>query len=117
MPGWSIVGSNYESYIANLLLRDRHWQTELLVESLWWSFKELSQHSNISKVSCLFVIEHFITFLKVMHIWGTPVYLGTCLVKLCTSEEKGGLKLYSLLDTIQLEWSNELAEFLLSALK
>lgn len=48
---WSIVGSKYESYLANLLLRDRHWQTELLIESLWWSFKELSQHSNISKVS------------------------------------------------------------------
>ncbi|XP_066139777.1 protein hobbit isoform X1 [Euwallacea fornicatus] len=94
-------GSTYESDLANLLLSDRHFQTELLIASLWWSFKEWNHDINISKV---------------MHVWGTPVYVGMCIIKFCTSEDKD-VKLYSLLDTIQLEWSTELADFVLLALK
>lgn len=51
-----------------------------------------------------------------MHVWGSPVYLGMGLIKFCTSEDKG-LKLYSLLDTVQLEWSLELADYTLLALR
>ncbi|KAJ8969074.1 hypothetical protein NQ317_001149 [Molorchus minor] len=34
-------GSTYNSYYANLLFRDRHWTMDFLVESLWWSFKNM----------------------------------------------------------------------------
>ncbi|KAJ8953880.1 hypothetical protein NQ318_019120 [Aromia moschata] len=94
-------GSMYKSYFANLLLRDRHWTMDFLVESLWWSFKEWSQDTNVSKV---------------MHIWGTPLYLGMGLVKFCTGQN-GEIKLGSLLDTVQLEWSLELADYVLLAIK
>ncbi|CAG9773769.1 unnamed protein product [Ceutorhynchus assimilis] len=94
-------GTKYESYLANLLLSDRHWQTELLIESLWWSFKEWNHTKNISKV---------------MHVWGTPIYLGMGLIKFCTSGNQG-LKLYSILDTLQLEWSMELADYSILAFK
>lgn len=95
------LGSMYKSYLANLLLRDRHWTMDFLVESLWWSFKEWSQDTNVSKV---------------MHIWGTPLYLGMGLVKFCTAQN-GEIKLGSLLDTVQLEWSLELADYVLLALR
>lgn len=44
-------GATYDSHLANLILGDRHWQTELLLESLWWSFKELNNDANISKAT------------------------------------------------------------------
>ncbi|XP_060521817.1 protein hobbit [Cylas formicarius] len=96
-----IRGSQYRSYYANLLLNNRHWQTELLVESFWWSFKEWNNDTQISKV---------------LHVWGTPIYLGMALIKFCTSEDEH-IKLYCLLDTVQLEWSLELADYALLALK
>ncbi|XP_050307521.1 protein KIAA0100 isoform X2 [Anthonomus grandis grandis] len=93
--------TKYNSYLANLVLGKRHWESELLVESLWWSFKEWNHGTNISKV---------------LHVWETPVYLGMGLVKCCTADNNV-LKIYSLLDTVQLEWSLQLSEFLLLALK
>ncbi|XP_076275427.1 bridge-like lipid transfer protein family member hobbit isoform X2 [Rhynchophorus ferrugineus] len=93
-------GSQYESYFANLLFSDRHWQVELLIESLWWSFKEWDEN----------------TISKVMHLWGTPFYLGMGLIKFCTSENED-FKLYSILDTVHLEWSLKLADFALLALR
>lgn len=93
--------TQYKSYLANLLFSDRHWQLELLIESLWWSFKEWNHDTNISKV---------------MHLWGTPLYLGMGLIKFCTFENQD-LKLCSILDTVQLEWSLELADYILLALK
>ncbi|KAH1025416.1 hypothetical protein HUJ05_010148 [Dendroctonus ponderosae] len=53
---------------------------------------------------------------KVMHLWDTPVYVGMSLIKFCTSENKE-FKLYAMLDTVQLEWSAKLADYILLALK
>ncbi|ENN80743.1 hypothetical protein YQE_02851, partial [Dendroctonus ponderosae] len=92
--------TKYDSLLANVLLGDRHWQSELLIESLCWSFKEWNYSSNISKV---------------MHLWDTPVYVGMSLIKFCTSENKE-FKLYAMLDTVQLEWSAKLADYILLAL-
>lgn len=74
---------------------------EVLVESFWWSFKEWSREPIVSRKT---------------HIWGTPVFLGMTLFKLGTY---GMLetKIESLLDTIQLEWSPELADYILLAVK
>lgn len=94
-------GAKYNSYFFNLLLLDRHWQTECLIESFWWSFKEWNQDSNVSKK---------------MHIWGTPVYFVKVLVKLCTHENYE-VEMVSFLDMVQLEWSLELADCVLLAVR
>ncbi|KAG5900629.1 hypothetical protein JTB14_005906 [Gonioctena quinquepunctata] len=94
-------GFAFTSHWSKSLLKDRHWTMEFLVESLWWSFKEWSQDTNVSKV---------------MHIWGTPLYLGMGLVKLST-DTNNEVRLESLLDIVQLEWSLEFAEYVLLALK
>lgn len=82
-------------------MKDRHWTVEFLVESFWWSFKEWSQDANMSKV---------------MHIWGTPFYLGMGLVKFGSAQNQE-TKLETLLDTVQLEWSLELADYVILALR
>ncbi|CAG9838728.1 unnamed protein product [Diabrotica balteata] len=94
-------GTFFKSYLPNLVLRDRHWTVEILVESLWWSFKEWGPMTNPSKV---------------MHIWGTPLYLGMGIVKFTTSQNQE-IKMESLLDIVQLEWSLELADHVLMALR
>nr|XP_023019530.1 protein KIAA0100 [Leptinotarsa decemlineata] len=94
-------GSTFKAYIPNLFLRDRHWAMEFSVDSLWWSFKEWNQDTNVSKVT---------------HIWGTPLYLGMGVIKLSTSANQE-VRLESLLDTIQLEWSLEFADYVLLALR
>uniref|UniRef100_A0A6P7GXK0 Uncharacterized protein LOC114348030 n=1 Tax=Diabrotica virgifera virgifera TaxID=50390 RepID=A0A6P7GXK0_DIAVI len=96
-----LLGTFFKSYLPNLILRDRHWTVEVLVESLWWSFKEWGPMTNPSKV---------------MHIWGTPLYLGMGIVKFTTSQNQE-IKMESLLDTVQLEWSLELADHVLMALR
>ncbi|CAG9863492.1 unnamed protein product [Phyllotreta striolata] len=90
-----------KSYLPNLLLKNRHWTVEFLVESLWWSFKEWPQDTNVSKV---------------MHIWGTPLYLGMGIVKFTTVHNRD-VKMESLLDIVQLEWSLDFADYVLLALR
>ena len=94
-------GPSYNSYFLNLLLLDRHWQTECLIESFWWSFKEWNQDANVSKK---------------MHIWATPVYFVKVLVKVCT-HENSQMEVVAFLDMVQLEWSLELAACVLLAIK
>ncbi|EFA07873.1 UPF0378 protein KIAA0100-like Protein [Tribolium castaneum] len=94
-------GPSYSSYFFNLLLLDRHWQTECLIESFWWSFKEWNQDTNVSKK---------------MHIWGTPVYFVKVLVRVWTHENYE-MEVVSFLDMVQLEWSLELADCVLLAIK
>lgn len=89
-------GAKYDSYFPKLLLSDRHWQTEVLLESLFWTFENETEMS----VS------------KRLHVWRTPFHLGMALVKFGTMENVE-TKIESLLDTLQLEWSSELAEFVL----
>ncbi|CAH1098513.1 unnamed protein product [Psylliodes chrysocephalus] len=94
-------GAFCKTYLPNLLLQNRHWTVDFLVESLWWSFKEWSQDTNMSKV---------------MHIWGTPLYLGMGIVKFTTALNQE-IKMESLLDIVQLEWSLDLADYVLLALR
>lgn len=94
-------GPLYTSHFWNVLLLDRHWQTECLIESFWWSFKEWNQDSNVSKK---------------MHIWGTPVYFVKVLVKVFTHEDSE-MEVVSFLDMVQMEWSLELADCVLLAVK
>ncbi|XP_065157345.1 LOW QUALITY PROTEIN: protein hobbit [Atheta coriaria] len=91
----------------DVLFGDRVFQTELLVESLCWSFKDCAQDSHISKK---------------IHFWGTPLYLNMALihyeVSLDAEEGRGKLvKVHSIVDGLQLEWSNTLAEYTVLALK
>lgn len=95
------VGATFTSFLPNLLLSDRHWNLELLIEKFWWSFKEWNQKTDISKV---------------VHIWGTPVYLGMGLVTLKTQLNQQ-IAVESVFDIIQLEWSLELADYVLLALR
>lgn len=94
-------GSTYKSYLPQLLLADRHWQTEVLIEAIFWTFVESDLEKHISK-RC--------------HVWRTPFQLGMALVKFGTMENVE-TKVESLLDTLQVEWSQELAEYILLGLK
>ncbi|XP_025831839.1 protein KIAA0100 [Agrilus planipennis] len=93
--------TKYASLIPRLVLSNRHWQLEILVESFWWSFKEWTQEPATSKKT---------------HVWGTPVYLGMTLIKFGTYGNSE-IKIESLLDTLQLEWSSYAAEYILLTLK
>ncbi|RZC33587.1 UPF0378 protein -like [Asbolus verrucosus] len=92
----SIINDSFYNMAQN-----RHWQTECLIESFWWSFKEWNQDTNASKK---------------MHIWGTPVYFVKVLVKVWTHENYR-MEIISFLDMVQLEWSLELADCVLLAIK
>lgn len=93
--------TKYESYLPRLLLSDRHWQTEVLIESLYWTFEDERVEGNASKR---------------VHVWRTPFHLGMALVKFGTMENVE-TKVESLLDTLQVEWSRELADYVLLAVK
>lgn len=94
--------TKYKSYFPQLLLSDRHWQTEILIESVYWTFAEtVIIEANISKR---------------IHIWRTPLQLGMALVKFGTMETVD-TKIESLLDTLKLEWSQELGEYILLGVK
>lgn len=94
-------GSKYKSYLPQLLLADRHWQTEILLESIFWTFVESDLEQQISKR---------------VHVWRTPFQLGMALIKFGTMENVE-TKIESLLDTLQLEWSEELGEYVVLGLK
>ncbi|KAB0794090.1 hypothetical protein PPYR_13710 [Photinus pyralis] len=92
---------SYSSYFPNLVLANRHWQIEVLMESLWWSFKEWKKDQASSKK---------------VHRWGTPIYLGMTLLKFGTYGA-AETKIETLLDALQLEWSLNLATYVLLAFK
>lgn len=94
-------GSEYGYSLINLLLHDHHWQMEYLIESLWWSFQNWSEDSNVSPK---------------MHVWGTPVYLERGLIKVHSRGENDVI-VASFLDKLQLEWSLDMAEFVVLAIK
>lgn len=94
-------GAEYEAHLPRLLLADRHWQTEILIESVFWSFGESEQPEAVSKRT---------------HMWRTPLRLGMALVKFGTMENVE-TKVESLLDTLQVEWSRELGEYVLLGVK
>lgn len=71
------------------------------MESFWWSFKEWTQEPVVSKKT---------------HIWGTPIFLGMSLSKIGTYGNSE-IKVESLLDTLQFEWSPDLSAYILLAIK
>ncbi|CAG9812625.1 unnamed protein product [Phaedon cochleariae] len=93
--------STFKAYLPNLLLSNRHWTVDFMVESVWWSFKEWSQDTNVSKL---------------MHIWGTPLYVGMGIAKFSSTQVEE-LRFECVLDVVQLEWSLELADYVLLALR
>lgn len=80
------------------LLGRCHWRAELLVESLWCHLGNSSLGSDTH-------------LLKKYHIWGTPVFLGVFLVKLCTQGSNQS-KLNAMLDTVRFEWSPPFGHFI-----
>lgn len=96
-----VVGAKFNSFLPRLILSDRHWQMEIIISSLFWSFNEWTHETNISRK---------------MHIWKTPIYLGMALIKFETTQ-KFVVKIESLLDTLQIEWSTELGEYVSLAMR
>lgn len=87
--------SVYENKFLKLLLNNRHWSTELMIESLWWSLANATRDQHLRK----------------SHTRGTPLFLGVSLVKL--SSYGNATKLDLSMHTLRLEYSKCLAEFLL----
>lgn len=89
--------SVYHNRIANLLLHNRHWSTELLIESLWCALGGASRDTNN---------------LKKIHTRGSPLFMLVSLVKL--SSYGSATKLDLSVHTLRTEYSSCLAEFMLT---
>lgn len=89
--------SIYHNRFANLLLHNRHWSTELLVESLWCALGGASRDTNN---------------LKKIHTRGSPLFMLVSLVKL--SSYGSATKLDLSVHTLRMEYSSCLAEFMLT---
>lgn len=78
-------------------MSNRHWQTEILMESFWWSFNEWLEAPAVPKK---------------IHVWQTPIFLGMGLIKFSTygSDE---IKVEALFDSVQVEWCSDLAKYIL----
>lgn len=89
--------SIYKNRLVNLLLEQRHWSTEFLLESFWWSLGGASRDTNN---------------LKKIHTRGSPLFLLVSLIKF--SSYGNATKLDLSVHTIRTEYSTCLAEFLLT---
>lgn len=92
--------SVYKNKILNLLLNQRHWSTELMIESLWWSLGNSINDTNNLKKS---------------HSPGSPFFLGVSLVKL--SSYANVTKLEISIHTLRTEYSMSLAEFVVKSVR
>ncbi|XP_011201805.2 protein KIAA0100 [Bactrocera dorsalis] len=90
--------SLYGNRLLNLLLNQRHWSTELMIESLWWSLGNSINDTNNLKKS---------------HSPGSPFFLGLSLVKL--SSYASVTKLEVSIHTLRTEYSMSLAEFIVKS--
>ncbi|KAM7354827.1 bridge-like lipid transfer protein family member hobbit [Cochliomyia hominivorax] len=88
--------SMYKTKIFNLLLNQRHWSVELMIESLWWSLGNSINDTNNLKKS---------------HSPGSPFFLGVSLVKL--SSYSNATKLEVSIHTLRTEYSMTLANFVI----
>lgn len=87
--------SVYQNKCLKLLLSNRHWSTELMVESMWWSLDNAMRDSSARKV----------------HMRGNPIYIGVSLVKL--SSYGNATKLDLSIHTLRLEYSSCLTGLLI----
>lgn len=92
--------SVYKNQLLNLLLDQRHWSTELMIESLWWSLGNSINDTNNLKKS---------------HSPGSPFFLGVSLVKL--SSYANVTKLEISIHTLRTEYSINLAEFVVKSMR
>lgn len=83
------------------MFANRHWNTEVVIESLWWSFKVWTEPPPLHKK---------------IHVWNTPLFLGMALLKIETCNQIQ-TKFESLLDTFKLEWSAEVGEYIILAIR
>lgn len=88
--------SVYRNRLVNMVLNNRHWSMELMIESLWWSLGNATRDTN---------------FLKKIHTRGSPFFLGVSLIKL--SSYGNATKLDLSVHTLRTEYSKCLAEFML----
>lgn len=87
--------SVYKNRMVNLLLNNRHWSTELMVESLLWSLGNATRDNTLKK----------------KHSKGNPFFLGVSLVKF--SSYGNATKLDLSVHTLRTEYSKSLAEFMM----
>ncbi|CAH0380913.1 unnamed protein product [Bemisia tabaci] len=82
-----------------LNLSKRCWNSELLVETLWFSLKYSTDFSSGP--------------LKKYHLWGTPLFLGVALIKVKGRLPPNTPKINAMLDTFRFEWSPPLAAIII----
>lgn len=85
----------YENRCLKVLLGNRHWSTELMIESFWWSLDNATRENSLRKI----------------HTRGSPIYVGVCLVKF--SSYGNAIKLDLSMHTLSLEYSTELTDLLI----
>lgn len=85
----------YENKFLKMLLGNRHWSTELMIESFWWSLDNATRDDTLRKI----------------HTRGSPIYIGVSLVKL--SSYGNAIKLDLSLHTLRLEYSSGLTDLLI----
>uniref|UniRef100_A0A1A9X0V8 FMP27/BLTP2/Hobbit GFWDK motif-containing RBG unit domain-containing protein n=1 Tax=Glossina brevipalpis TaxID=37001 RepID=A0A1A9X0V8_9MUSC len=91
--------SLYGNKLLNMLLNQRHWSVELMIESLWWSLANSINDTNNLKKS---------------HSPGSPFFLGVSLIKL--SSYSNATKLEISIHTLRTEYSMSLAKFITKSL-
>lgn len=87
--------SDYDNKFLKMLLGNRHWSTELMVESFFWSLDNASKDDTLRKI----------------HTRGSPIYVGVSLVKL--SSYGNAVKLDLSMHTLRLEYSTDLTDLLI----
>lgn len=95
-----IRSNSYDNRWANMVLANRHWTAELMVESLWWSLGNLTR-------------EH--TLNKKQHMRGSPFFLGLGIFKL--SSYGDSTKLDTSIHVLRSEYSAVLANFVSQAIQ
>lgn len=91
--------SLYRNKFLNLLLNQRQWSMELMVETLWSNLGNSNNDTNN---------------LKKTHSPGSPFFLGVSLVKLCSYANT--TKLDISVHTFRTEYSMQLAEFIVKSM-
>lgn len=84
----------YETKLLKMLLGNRHWSTELMIESFRWSLDNSERENTLRKI----------------HTRGSPIDIGVSLVKL--SSYGNAIKLDLTMHTLSLEYSSALTDLL-----
>lgn len=85
----------YENRFLKMLLNNRHWSTELMIESFWWTLDDITRDHTLRKI----------------HTRGSPIGVGVSLMKL--SSYGNAIKLDLSMHTLRLEYSSALTDQLI----